>query len=91
MDRAVSGRVDMVERMSAEKDLLVCVVECLCLEEMSVARYAVSLLKHLGASPVGLNTLYSPEIIQALQAASSRGDIIRFRVYEVSNFAKNSC
>lgn len=84
LDRAVSGRVDMVERMSAEKDLIVCVVECLCLEEMSVARYAVSLLKHLGASPLGIAVLYAPETMQALQAASVRGDIIRFRVYEVS-------
>lgn len=83
LDRAVSGRVDMVERMSAERDLLVCIVDCLCLEEMSAARYAVSLLKSLGSSPVGLTALYSPMMIIRLESASSRGDIIRFRVYEV--------
>ncbi|KAK3929901.1 26S proteasome non-ATPase regulatory subunit 5, partial [Frankliniella fusca] len=83
LDRAVSGRIEMVERLSAEQDLLVCIVDCLCLEELSVARYAVSLLKHLGSCPAGLTALYSPVTMQALQTASSKGDIIRFRVYEV--------
>ncbi|XP_026294431.1 26S proteasome non-ATPase regulatory subunit 5-like [Frankliniella occidentalis] len=83
LDRAVTGRVDMVERLSAEQDLLVCIVDCLCLEELSVARYAISLLKHLGSSPAGLTALYSPVTMQALQTASSKGDIVRFRVYEV--------
>lgn len=95
LDRAVSGRVEMVERMSAEQDLLVCIIDCLSLEEMSAARYAVSLMKSLGLCPVGLAALYSPLTMQALQAASSKGDIIRFRVYEVSIFSiyiiLNSC
>lgn len=73
----------MIARLSTEQDLLVCIVDCLCLEELSAARYAISLLKHLGSSSVGLAALYSSVTLHALQTASSKGDIIRFRVYEV--------
>ncbi|XP_034241608.1 26S proteasome non-ATPase regulatory subunit 5-like isoform X1 [Thrips palmi] len=83
LDRAVTSHVQMVERLSAEQDLLVCIIDCLSLEEMSAARYAISLMKSLGSCPVGLSALYSPITMQALQVASSKGDIIRFRVYEV--------
>ncbi|KAJ1525668.1 hypothetical protein ONE63_008886 [Megalurothrips usitatus] len=83
LDRALGGSTDMVERMSAEQDLIVCIVDCVCIEELSVARYAISLLKHLGSCPIGLAALYSPVTLQALQTASSKGDIVRFRVYEV--------
>lgn len=83
LDRAINGRPEMVERLSAEQNLLVCIIDCLCLEELSVAKHALALLKHLGSCSTGLAALFSPVILQALQMATNKGDTMRFRVYEV--------
>lgn len=58
-------------------------VACICHEDMSVANSVVALLVSLGASPMGLNMLYSVRMVQALKGAMAQQDIIRFRVYEV--------
>ena len=72
-----------MEQFSVEKALLPSVVACLCHEDMSVASSAVRLLVSLGTSPVGLNVLFSPPVMQALKGVLAQRDIIRFRVYEV--------
>ncbi|PNF31218.1 hypothetical protein B7P43_G14860 [Cryptotermes secundus] len=74
---------DFMERLSLQEAMLLSVVTCICHEDMSVASSAMSLLKSLGASPVGLNLLYSITVVNALKGAMAQRDVIRFRVYEV--------
>jgi hypothetical protein len=72
-----------MKRQSWQEAMLLSVVTCICHEDMSVASSTVSLLKSLGASPVGLNMLYSTTVVNALKGAMAQRDIFRFRVYEV--------
>jgi hypothetical protein len=82
LQRAVSCG-DFMERLRLQGAILLSVVTCICHEDMSLASSAMTLLTSLGESPIGLNVLYSTQMVQALKEATAQRDVIRFRVYEV--------
>ncbi|XP_066999030.2 26S proteasome non-ATPase regulatory subunit 5 [Anabrus simplex] len=64
-------------------DLLLKVISCLSLDDLTVARCAGSLLVKIGKTTVGLKSLYHGEIFEGLLSAQRESDVVRFRVYEV--------
>ena len=74
-----------------DTDLLVAVVERIADDNLSVAKYAMSILEKVGETSEGLQVLYSGTVLRTIARLLSKNDIISFRVYEVvTNISKNS-
>jgi len=78
----VTDHPEMIEQVCRNNELIVAVIDCVA-DDMSVAQPAISMLTKLGGHPVGLNVLFNAFNLPALKESMTKGDVIRFRIYEV--------
>ncbi|KAK7865653.1 hypothetical protein R5R35_006910 [Gryllus longicercus] len=68
----------------SQLDILESVVTCLKSSDIALAKSASALLVKLGEYPSALDVIFSQGIIETLKCIQTKGDITRFRVFEVT-------
>lgn len=75
----VSSHPDLLQNI----ELLSSVVNLIGNENLSVAKPAMDVLRNLGKTTKGLQTLYSGILLRSIAKVLSKDDVVKFRVYEV--------
>lgn len=67
-----------------ESPLLLSVIDCIKAKDLSLATVAANFLNELAKIPTGVQVLFQPILLNAFKRLTKEGDVVKFRVYDVS-------